>query len=211
MALLVLLSISTCIHATFGAIPHSMRAVCRDASQTCPAPGFPCISVKTKETPAPGQGYALIKVAGSSINHDDISILFKNSTLGLEASGTVLAVGDSCTRFHVGDRVWATFPWVFDEVTYTPVAEFGSGGMAEYATVKCEYMGIAPSSIDLVAAASVTGDAQTSLGAFQAAGAPWNASDFTVLIAAGTGGTGYTAVQFAKAFGATKVVAAAGR
>lgn len=49
----------------------------------------------------------------------------------------------------------------------------------------------------------------TDIGAFEAAGAPWKADNFTVLIVAGTGGTGYMAVQLAKALGATRVVTAA--
>merc|ERR1711879_649423 len=42
-------------------------------------------------------------------------------------------------------------------------------------------------------------------------GAPWsNSNNVTVLITAGTGGTGYVAVQLAKALGATYIVTAAG-
>jgi NADPH:quinone reductase-like Zn-dependent oxidoreductase len=48
----------------------------------------------------------------------------------------------------------------------------------------------------------------TSLGALRSAGAPWNVGT-VVLITAGTGGTGYTAVQLAKALGASQIVTAA--
>merc|ERR1712151_447318 len=122
-------------------------------------------------------------------------------TLGLDVAGIVVATGESCRQLKIGDRVWATFPWDFDPVL-GPLKEYGSGGMAEYATIVCSYAGIAPSSIKLAAAATFPGDAETSLGVFQTAGAPWAAKDYTVLINAGTGSTGYSAVQLAKIFGA---------
>ena len=87
--------------------------------------------------------------------------MFKNSTLGLDVAGTVVAVGNSCEKFKVGDRVWGTFPWDFDPVKGA-LREYGSGGMAEYARIVCDYAGIAPQSIGLADAGTFPCDAEVS-------------------------------------------------
>lgn len=198
-------------------IPASMRLVYRDNQDSCPAPSFPCITVKTGATPAITPGFALIKVTASSVTHDT----FKNSTPGFSASGTIVGLGAGCApRLKVGDKVWGVFPWDYDPVKGAQ-KEYGTGGMAEYANMVCNYIGVAPLSSkfnDLVAAGTFPGLALTSLGVFEVAGAPWTANasaPFTVIINAGTGGTGYSAVQMAKIFGSKmkhgiKVITAAG-
>jgi NADPH:quinone reductase-like Zn-dependent oxidoreductase len=177
-------------------------------SANCSAPEFPCITVQqTGLTPTLSRTSILIKVAGSAIHHDDLE--YKNSTLGFDVAGIVVAVGETCKQFKVGDRVWGTSVWDCDPVT-GPSKEYGTGGMAEYAAVDCAYASVAPSTIQLAAAGTFPENAQTSLGVFQAAGAPWASNNITVLIASGTGGIGYAAVQLAKALGASEVVTAAG-
>jgi len=209
------------VPANVDEIPTSMRLLRMDDRASCPAPSFPCIAVTTGATPAIMPGFALIKVAASVIGHDDF--MYKNATMGLDVTGTIVGLGAGCApRLAVGDRVWGTFVWDFDPVNPVkgPIKEYGTGGMAEYANIVCNYTSQAPSSSkfdDLVAAATIPGDAETSLGALELAGAPWTdaTEPFTVIINAGTGGTGYSAVQMAKIFGAqtkhgVKVVTAAG-
>jgi NADPH2:quinone reductase len=68
-------------------------------------------------TPEPGPGEALVRHAAIGLNYIDIYFrtgLYKSplpAILGMEASGTVLAVGEGVTEVAVGDRVaYATAP-----------------------------------------------------------------------------------------------------
>lgn len=76
--------------------------------------------------PTPNENQILVKVAASSLNRADLSLVDGRShgahggpgtVLGLEWSGTVIAVGEKTQRFAVGDRVMCS----------------GIGGFAEYA------------------------------------------------------------------------------
>jgi NADPH2:quinone reductase len=84
------------------------------------------LSVEDIEAPTAAEGEALIKIEAAGINFIDTyqrSGLYQiplPSTLGLEAAGTVEAVGPGVNRFKVGDRV-----------AYTNVA----GAYADYAAV----------------------------------------------------------------------------
>lgn len=180
------------------ALPKTMRAVRKVGFEGCRAPDFRCVAVDNVTVPAPGLGQVLIKTAGTGINPDELSILstpLVHYTLGIDVAGTVASVGPGVTRFSVGDRVWSAGV---------------RGGMAEFTTRPALTCGQVPAGVDLAAAATLPTVAMTSLGALRSAAAPWNAtSNVTVLITAGTGGTGYMAVQLAKALGAARVVTAA--
>ncbi len=88
--------------------------------------GPEALSVEDIEVPVAAEGEALIKVEAAGINFIDTyqrSGLYQiplPSTLGLEAAGTVEAVGPGAKHFKVGDRV-----------AYTNVA----GAYADYAAV----------------------------------------------------------------------------
>lgn len=141
----------------------------------------------------------MIKVAGSSVNPDEVSLLatpLVSYTPGFDVSGTVAALGFGVKGFEVGDWVWSAST---------------TGGMAEYTTRFAHLTGKVPKDLDLARVGSLPIVAMTVLGALQRAGAPWDkARNATVLITSGTGGTGYTAVQVAKALGAARVVTAVG-
>ena len=78
------------------------------------------------EIPTPGSNEVLVKVAAAGVNYIDTyqrSGLYQvplPTTLGLEAAGTVEEIGDSVSKYRIGDRV-----------AYTSVA----GAYAEYASV----------------------------------------------------------------------------
>lgn len=177
----------------------TMRAVRKTGILGCKAPDFGCVTVdNATDAPTPGFGEVLIKVASSGINPDEISILALPAvhyTLGIDVAGEVVALGPGCSeRIRVGDRVFATGI---------------AGGMAEYA-VRPEFLcGRLADSVDLTAAGTLPTVAMTSYGALHSAGAPWTQPNMTVLVTAGAGGTGYTAIQLAKALGAARVVTAA--
>lgn len=196
----------TLLSAALADVPSQMLAVRRVGKDGCATPDFSCIVTENVTTPKPMIGEVLIRVASSAVDPDMIRMLAcpkKNETwcktapkppytLGNDMAGTVVATGLG-SGFKVGDRVWS----------------LGTGGYAEYAVAVGAISAEVPAGLDLTVAGTMPIDAMTDLGAFQTAGAPWKAKNFTVLIVAGTGGTGYMAVQLAKALGATRVVTAA--
>lgn len=179
-------------------VPETSLSVRKTGLKGCGPPDFECVKVMNRTTPKPKRGEVLIKVSGSSMNPDEVSILkipLVQYSPGLDVSGTVAALGQGVTSLKVGDRVWTMF---------------ATGGMAEYTTRLAALTGIVPDGLDLGKVGTLPTVAMTTLGALQSAGAPWSkGSNVTVLITAGTGGTGYVAVQLAKALGAACVVTAA--
>jgi putative PIG3 family NAD(P)H quinone oxidoreductase len=90
------------------AIPAKMRAV-----QAGKIDGKPTPVVQEIDTPQPGPHELLIKVAATGLNRGDLMQVMglyppppgAPQTLGLEASGTVVATGAGVSRFKVGDEV----------------------------------------------------------------------------------------------------------
>lgn len=188
--------------------PSTMLRVVRRPSVSCELPSLSCLAVNTVPVPSLAPGFAIIQVSGSAINHDDLANQFENISLGFDGAGLVQAVGESCDGLAVGDPVWTTFPLkVTDFEDPTSWEQQGSGGLAEYALVKCDLTRPAPHSASLADAGTFPANALTSLGALQSAGITTGS---IVLITTGTGGTGYSGVQLAKALGASKVITAAG-
>jgi len=203
---IVLLTASTWTagHA-MASIPNTMKAFVAHEFTA----DFDSIKIETIPTPVAGHGEVLVQVQASSVNPVDYKIIeanFANEslpiTLGFDVAGTVVQVGEGCTRLKVGDRVWADqggFP--------TPTM----GSYAEFAAMKESIVGLAPSTISLNDAATIPLVGLTGYEALVTYGkAPWpKAANKTVLISAGQGGTGIAAVQLAKAWGATTVITAA--
>ncbi len=100
--------------------------------------GPEALSVEDIEVPTPGDGQVLVKVEAAGINYIDTyqrSGLYQiplPSTLGLEAAGTVEAIGAGVTAFSAGDRV-----------AYTNVA----GAYAEYAAVPADKLVSLPNGV----------------------------------------------------------------
>ncbi len=90
------------------AIPAKMRAVLAGKIDGKPMP-----VVQEIDTPKPGPHELLIKVAATGLNRGDLMQVMgiyppppgAPQTLGLEASGTVVATGAGASRFKVGDAV----------------------------------------------------------------------------------------------------------
>ena len=90
------------------AIPAKMRAVLAGKIDGKPTP-----VVQEIDTPQPGPHELLIKVAATGLNRGDLMQVMglyppppgAPQTLGLEASGTVVATGAGVSRFKVGDAV----------------------------------------------------------------------------------------------------------
>ena len=108
----------------------------------------------------------------------------KNPVLGLDAAGTVVAVGQAVTKFSAGDEVFG----------------FCGGSFAEYAVAREDKLGRKPGNATFEQAAVVPVSAVTALQALTDIGRVRQGDK--VLVIGASGGVGSYAVQLAKAFGA---------
>mmetsp|Transcript_19640 Transcript_19640/g.57024 ORF Transcript_19640/g.57024 Transcript_19640/m.57024 type:complete len:290 (-) Transcript_19640:269-1138(-) len=138
-------------------------------------------------------GQALVRVAASSVNPLDWKLLASRGrppVPGRDLAGAVAATLPPC-GFAAGDLVWGD--------------KAEPGAMAEYVVANCGQLGLRPQNLSATEAGSLPHVALTGKQALSFAGAPWSSSP-TVLILGGSGGTGHTGIQLAKAYGAGKVI-----
>jgi NADPH2:quinone reductase len=157
--------------------------------RTCGGPEQ--LQVHDLPVPVPGPGQALVKIAAAGVNFIDIYYrtgLYKASlpaAIGMEASGTVEAVGPDAPEVAVGDRV---------------AYALSRGSYAEYAVVPSAMLVKLPDQIDFEtgAAAMLQG-----LTAHYLAVSTYPLKEgVTALIHAAAGGVGLLLVQIAKMRGA---------
>ncbi|MEO8137161.1 MAG: NAD(P)H-quinone oxidoreductase [Betaproteobacteria bacterium] len=145
-------------------------------------------------------GEALIEVAYAGVNRPDClqragaypPPADASPIVGLEVAGRIAALGEGVTTWQVGDEVCALTP---------------GGGYAQYCTTPAGYCLPIPLGMSMREAAGIPENYFT----------VWNnvfdrvhlAAGESILIHGGTSGIGITAIQLAKAFGAT-VIATAG-
>src|SRR5512146_44947 len=170
-----------------------MKAVCIQSFG-----GPEALEVKKIERPVPAADEVLIKVRAASVNPVDYKIRAGDyppvkqedlpQILGRDIAGVVVGRGSAVTEFHEGDEVFV-------------MLDAGTGGYAEYVTVKEDLCAPKPATIDYAEAAAVPLAAITAWqGLFDHGHLE---SGQRVLIHGGAGGVGHLAVQFAKARGAT--------
>lgn len=147
-----------------------------------------------RPVPQPEDGEILIKMAGAGLNGADLSQRQGKYPMppgvtdipGLEVSGTVAALGSGTGRFKIGDPVCALI---------------SGGGYAEYATAPEGQCMAVPEGVALADAGGLPETFCTVwTNLFDRAHL---AVGEIVLIQGGTSGIGCTAIQLAKAFGAT--------
>ena len=168
-------------------LPQTMRVV--EISK----PGGPEVLVPgTRPVPTPGAGEILIKVAAAGVNRPDALQRAGNYPVppgasdlpGLEAAGTVAAVGPGASRWKIGDRVCALLP---------------GGGYAEYVVTTADHALPVPDSLDLTEAACVPETFFTVwINVFDRVGLQGGES---LLVHGGSSGIGSTAIQLAAARG----------
>lgn len=143
------------------------------------------------ETPRPGPGQALVKIAASGVNYIDIYFrtgLYKADLpmqLGMEAAGTVEAVGEGVTEVTPGDRV---------------AYAMARGSYAEYAVAPAWQLVKVPEGVALETAAAAMLQGMTAHYLTHST-FPLEAGQ-TALVHAAAGGAGLLIVQMAKARGA---------
>jgi NADPH2:quinone reductase len=144
--------------------------------------------------PEPSQGEVLVKIAAAGVNFIDIYhrtglySLQLPITLGVEAAGTVEAVGPDVTEFRLGDHV------AFCNQ---------QGAYAEYIVVPVVKLVPVPAELDLATAAAALLQGMTAHFLTYST-YPLKKGD-TALIHAAAGGVGLLLVQVAKRLGATVI------
>ncbi|MCZ0735209.1 NAD(P)H-quinone oxidoreductase [Phreatobacter sp. AB_2022a] len=176
------------------ALPATMTAI------AIPVPGGPDALVpETRPVPAPGPGEILVKVAAAGVNRPDVLQRAggypppkgASDIPGLEIAGEVAALGAGASRFKLGDKVCGLI---------------AGGGYAEYCVVHETNALPVPDGLGLVEAAGIPETFFTVWSnVFDRGGLK---PGETILIHGGTSGIGVTAIQLAKAFGATVITTA---
>lgn len=150
-----------------------------------------------RPVPVPTAGEILIAVAAAGVNRPDVVQRLglyppppgASDLPGLEVAGTVVALGEGVTGWKEGDSVCALI---------------AGGGYAQYATAPAPQVLSVPAGFDMVQAAGIPETFFT----------VWTnmfdrghlTSGESILIHGGSSGIGTTAIQLAKAFGATAYV-----
>ena len=164
-------------------------------------PGGPeVLKSAIRATPVPGAGEILIKVAAAGVNRPDLVQRSghyppppgASDLPGLEAAGTVAAIGDGVSRWKIDDAVTALLP---------------GGGYAEYVVTPAQHALPIPEGLSMVEAAGLCETFYTVWGNLFMRGS-LRAGE-TVLIHGGASGIGTTAIMLAAAKGA-RVFATAG-
>ena len=174
---------------------NPMRAI--EISQ---AGGPEVLSLCERPVPTPTHGQVVLKLAYAGVNRPDAlqrAGLYNppkgaSDLPGLEASGTVAAVGSGVTDLKIGDTVCALLP---------------GGGYAEYAATPAAHCLRVPQGLDLRSAACLPETYFTVWTNVFMRGGLQAGERF--LVHGGSSGIGTTAIQLASAFGA-RVFATAG-
>jgi NADPH2:quinone reductase len=161
--------------------------------------GADALRFEDAPVPEPGRGEALVKVACAGLNF--IDVYYRTGlnkpprlpfTLGMEAAGTVAALGEGVTEVVIGDRVaWSMV----------------LGTDAEYAVAPAWRLAKIPDAVSFDDAAAVMLQGMTAHYLTQDT-FPLKAGD-TALVHAAAGGAGYALTQVAKLRGA-RVIATVG-
>ena len=154
------------------------------------------LQIKSIACPIPDNDEVLIRVVAAGINRPDVMQrkgLYPpppgaTDIPGLECSGYIAEVGKNVTKWKRGDKVCALL---------------NGGGYAEYATANSGHCLLIPTTLDFITAAGLPETFFTvwsnifDRGNFK--------KNETILIHGGSSGIGTTAIQMAKAFGATVI------
>jgi NADPH2:quinone reductase len=175
------------------------------ATMTCveiSTPGGPeVLKPATRPTPKPGEGEVLIQVVAAGVNRPDV--LQRKGMYnpppgttdlpGLEIAGTVAALGAGAARFKLGDQVCALV---------------AGGGYAQFCTAPEAQCMAVPKGLTLEQAACLPETVMTVWTNVFERGRLGKGE--TLLVHGGTSGIGTTAIQMAKAWGATVFATAGG-
>ena len=172
-------------------IPATMRSVDHGNGG-----GPEVLKVATREVPELGAGEVLIEVIAAGVNRPDCiqrsgrypPPADASPHLGLEVAGRIVALGQGVTEWKIGEAVCALA---------------NGGGYAEYAAAPAGQVLPVPAGLTMLQAAALPETYFTVWANLVERGRL--AAGDTVLIHGGSSGIGITAIQIAKAWGATVI------
>ena len=156
--------------------------------------GAEVLAISECAAPTPAKGEVLVKVAAAGVNRPDIVQRMglyppppgASPILGLEVSGEVIEMGEGVDNYAIGDKVCALC---------------NGGGYAEYVAVPVSQCLPIPNGLSMVEAASLPETFFTVWSNVMDRGKLREGERF--LVHGGSSGIGVTAIQIAKAMGAT--------
>jgi NADPH:quinone reductase-like Zn-dependent oxidoreductase len=161
------------------------------------------LQLKEVAKPAPQENEVLVQIHAAATNPldwhkmradpflvrlSDGLLAPKDSRVGADIAGRVVAVGSQVTQFQVGDEVFG---------------EIGAGGFADYVAVKERAIAPKPANLSFAQAAAIPVAGFTALQGLRDTGKLQSGQ--RVLVNGASGGVGTFAVQIAKALGAAEV------
>lgn len=166
--------------------------------------------------PKPGRGEVLVRLRAATLNYLDVAIAtgnFPGVTFPMipvaDGAGEVAALGEGVDNVSLGDRVIPHFMpnWQGGAITSRHVAAMRGvtlpGSLADYVAVPATSLVALPAHLDFVQGAALPIAATTAWNAVRSA----QVRPGSVVVLLGTGGVSIFALQFAKASGATVILA----
>ena len=173
--------------------------------------GTECLMMRDEPEPRPKPHEIVVRVRAASLNRRDEMIL--NGTYPLtprqgivplsDGAGDVVAIGDTVTRFAVGDRVTGSYfaRWIDGRINAELIDQLGctlDGMLAEYAVLDEQWAARLPDHLEWHEAATLSCAGVTAWNAVTSAGIP-KPGQWVLVI--GSGGVSLFALQFAKLLG----------
>ncbi|MDZ4867690.1 MAG: NAD(P)-dependent alcohol dehydrogenase [Alphaproteobacteria bacterium] len=182
-----------------------------------PQYGIDNLRVVERDTPQPGPGQVLVKMAAASLNYRDLvtvlgafGAMYKLPLVPLsDACGEVVAVGPGVTRVKTGDRVASMFfqRWLAGELTREGQASAIGGSLdgvwRDYALLSADGVSKVPSYLSDAEVATLSCAALTAWRSLMVEG---GLKAGETVVVQGTGGVSIFALQFAKAAGAEVII-----
>ncbi len=179
--------------------------------------GIDGLTLAETEMPAPGAEEVLVRVRANSINYRDLSTILDPEPRGIayprvpnsDGAGDVVAIGDSVSRFRVGDRVAGCFfqKWgdgaINAEIMASAMGGAVDGMLSEYVVLNQAALVKVPVHLSYEQAATLPCAALTAWHSLVHVG-NISAGDTVLLI--GTGGVSIFALQFAVLHGARVII-----
>jgi NADPH:quinone reductase-like Zn-dependent oxidoreductase len=166
--------------------------------------------------PRPGHGEVLLRLRAASLNYVDLAIAtgkFPGAGFPLvpvaDGAGEVVALGEGVDTVALGERVVPHFMphWHSGPMTAQGVAAMRGltlpGSLSDYVAVPATSLVALPAHLDFVHGAALPIAATTAWNAIKSA----SLRPGSVVLILGTGGVSLFALQFAKASGATVIIA----
>lgn len=179
--------------------------------------GIDELALVERETPTPNANEVLVKFHATSLNYRDLMMVkgWYNPKLKMplvplsDGAAEVVAVGESVTKFKVGDRVCPIFhqAWIDGDIEFKKAKQALGGDvdgcLREFGAFDENGLVHIPQHLSYEEAATLPCAAVTAWNALVVSGKV-KSGDFVLL--QGTGGVSLLALQFAKIFGAKTII-----